>query len=38
MLDTTWKDLRYAARSLRRTPAFTMTALTLAWASARTPS
>jgi predicted permease len=27
MLDTTWKDLRYAARSLRRAPAFTMTAL-----------
>ena len=27
MFDTTWKDLRYAVRSLRRTPAFTMTAL-----------
>src|SRR4029434_5241069 len=27
MLDTMWKDVRYAARSLRRTPAFTMTAL-----------
>ena len=27
MLDSMWKDVRYAARSLRRTPAFTVTVL-----------
>ena len=27
MTDSLWKDIRYAARSLRRTPAFTATAL-----------